>query len=157
MRGTGTGGRSRKRSSKSKRKKAKRPVATKRVVKSAPVVKVFGGVRVTLARVEPTTNLCSGCGRTHQECSEWWDKELGVTGHASDTGAKSEYVGNLRKQRDAIVRGLDPYCFQAGLRAMGYTPNWTPHRPSGTFDPVAIPYRAEVRHGKKGKKPCRKS
>jgi hypothetical protein len=90
----------------------------------------FGGVRVTLTRVA-SSGKCV-CGRTYEECVEYWYTFLGITGHSGEARF-GDYSRNLAKQRRAEQEGHDPYCFRARLRSYGYVPDWTPYYPAGTF------------------------
>jgi hypothetical protein len=68
------------------------------------------------------------CGRTYADCSDYWDKRLGVSGHeaSSSGGVETQYQRNLRVMREFEVRGEDPYCFDAWLTSLGYVSQWTP-------------------------------
>lgn len=106
--------------------------------------KKIGGVKITMRRVDSSpvarqrtnaipTGKCP-CGKSNAECADWWDKFLGITSHAGDSGGgiKSQYYWNVQKIRRAIADGHDPYHFRMLLGGKPRS-DWTPYMPPGSF------------------------
>ena len=85
---------------------------------------------------------CAGCGRTHEDCHEWWTQKLGIRGHeaSSSGGVETQYAQNLRVMREFETKGEDSFCFNANMRA--YEADF---RRRGVFIPVWTPKMVEER------------